>query len=141
LDMMHLEMNPKQKDQGRFLAEKTFEYKIVVEFPTKEEAGFLPASDAKVAMFWVQIENTSKRPMQLNTASFTLTDEEGRSYPALSGEQAFDRIISGKLGRQTFRANTSKGLHLGRSNAPTTEELKDETIRFTLQSGEIDAQG
>ena len=57
----------------------------------------------------------------------------------LTPDDAFQRIISATSGRQTFLSNTAKGISLGRSGV-TPDELKDETIRFSFQSGIVDGQ-
>jgi hypothetical protein len=138
LETMHVEVDPNQRDRSRYVAEKTFEYKLAVEYPTKEEAGFLPNSEAHITMFWLRVENTAKRPLQISTSGFSLTDEEGHSFPLLSPEEAFNRIMSSTLGRRTFLSNTKKAM--GRS-VVTEDELKDETVRFSFQSGTVDGQG
>ena len=140
LDSMHVEVDSRDRDHSRFIAEKTFEYSLLVEFPTEDEAGFLPDSDARLGMLWLRVESLSKQPLKIDTSSFTITDDQGRSYAFLSPEEAFDRIMNSTLGRRNFLSNTAKGLSLGRSGA-TPEELKDETVRFSFQSGVLDAQG
>jgi hypothetical protein len=91
-------------------------------------------------MFWIRLENLAKRPMDVNVDSFVLTDEEGHTYPELSAEAAFDRLNAATLGRKTFLSNAAKGISLGR-NGVTPEELKDETMRFSFQSGKVQEQG
>ena len=137
LDTMHVEVDLHQRDHARYVAEKTFDFKLMVEFPTKEEAGFLPDSEAKIAMFWLRVENVSQRPLAVDPTRFTLTDDEGHTLPFLPAEEAFNRISSTTLGRQTFLSNTKKALGRG----TTEEDLKDETLRFAFQSGEIPGQG
>ena len=140
LDTMHVEADADQREHTRWVAEKTFEYKLMVEFPTEDEAGFLPESEAKIVMFWLRVENLSQQPRQLNTTNFTLTDETGQSYALLAPEAAFDRIAAGMLGRNKFFSNTAKGISLGR-NGVSMEELKDETLRFSFKTGDLIAQG
>jgi hypothetical protein len=76
--------------------------------------------------------------MEVNASSFTLTDEQGQSLKRLSPEEAFERIMSSTPGRRTFLSNTRKAM--GRS-VVTADELKDETLRFSFQSGSVDPQG
>ena len=140
LETMHVELDSRDRDHSRFIAEKTFEYNLMLEYPTKEEAGFLPTSDAKLAMLWIRVENLSKQQININTSSFTLTDEEGHSYTQLAAAEAFQRIINSTLGRRNFLSNTARGISLGRSGA-TADELKDETMRFAFTSGSVDGQG
>lgn len=137
LDTMHVESDPHQKEHLRYVAEKTFDFKLMVEFPTKDEAGFLPNFEAKIAMLWLRVENVSQRPMSVDPTRFTLTDDEGHALPFLPPEEAFNRINSTTLGRQTFMSSTKKALGRG----TTEEDLKDETIRFSFQSGEVPGQG
>src|SRR5215467_4109714 len=89
LDTMHVEVDRYEKDHSRFVAEKTFQFKLLVEYPTKDEAGFLPDWEAHVGMLWIRLENLSKYPLQVNTAKFSLTDEEGHTLPLLSPDEAF----------------------------------------------------
>ena len=58
----------------------------------------------------------------------------------MAPEKAFDEIMNSTVGRRNFLSNAKKGISLGRSGA-TPEELKDETLRFSFQSGILDAQG
>jgi hypothetical protein len=135
---MHVEVDSNQRDHSRYVAEKTFDYKLTLEYPTKDQAGFLPSFEARLGMFWLRLENISQRPLQVNPSTFTLTDEEGHSLAFLAPEEAFKRINESTLGRQTFLSNTKKAL--GRPGA-TAEDLKDETIRFSFPAGQIPAQG
>src|SRR5213082_289575 len=110
LDTMHVEADPNHRDHSRWVAEKTFEYKLVVEFPIEDEVGFLPDSEAKIVMFWVKLENVSQQARQVDTAKFTVTDETGHAYPLLPPDGAFDRIVVVELGRRNFLTNAAKGI-------------------------------
>ena len=140
LGTMHVEVDSRDRDHSRFIAEKTFEYSLLVEVPTKDEAGFLPNSDARVGMLWIRIENLSKQPIKIDTSSFTVTIGQGRPYALMPPDKAFDEIMNSTLGRRNFLSNTAKGISLGRSGV-TPEELKDETLRFSFDSGVLDGQG
>jgi hypothetical protein len=127
-------------DRSAFVVEKTFQYKLMLGFPS-EDKFFLPDTQASLVILWLRIQNVSSRPLELNTAKFTCTDDRGQSYTALALDEATTRIMAGTSGA-TLGTKTLRSLSLGRAaNKPTEAQLRDDIVRYSLQSGEIPPRG
>src|SRR5713101_2252172 len=81
-------------DHSAFTVEKTFDHKITVGFPTDDRAGFLPSTRAPIVMLWLRIQNLSQRPLAFSIAKFTCSDEQGRTCPVLTPDEALNRILA-----------------------------------------------
>ena len=125
------------EDHSSFVAEKTFEYKLTLGFPTSDRSEFLPSTRARIVMLWLRIENLSPHPVEVNVAKFTSTDDAGPAYSVLTIDEVFNRIIA-ETGGSAIVSKTLRGVSLGRAgNKPTQEQFKEDMVRYSLQSGRI----
>jgi hypothetical protein len=127
-------------DHSSFVIEKAFQYKLTVGYPSNDDTWFLPNSRTRIVALWVRIESLSERPLELNTAKFTCTGEDGQMYSLLSTDEAFNRIMTSAEDKTIILTNTLHGISLGKAGTkPTEGQLKLDTIRYSLQSGQIPA--
>src|SRR3989475_4386879 len=125
-------------DRSAFVIEKAFQHKLILGYPSDDR--FRPDTGAPLILFWLRVQNLSPRPMEFSTAKFTSTDEEGRMNPALTVEEATNRILSG--GGESIGSKTLRSLSLGRvGGKPSEDQLKADIQRYSLQSAEIQAGG
>src|SRR5215467_11705227 len=80
-------------DRSSFVVEKAFQHKLTLGYPS--DGTFRPDTETPLIALWLRVQSLSPRPMELSTAKFTCTDEEGRTYPALTLEEVTNRIITG----------------------------------------------
>jgi hypothetical protein len=124
-------------DRSAFVVEKSFQYRLTLGFPTDDQAAILPDTRSPIVLLWLKIQNVSDRPIEVNTAKFTSTDEQGRVYSALAPDEASNRIVAGASGG-SLGTKTLRGISLGRvANKPTEDQLKEDILRYSLASGEI----
>ena len=126
-------------DRTAVVVERAFQHKLTMGSPTDERSYFLSDTRAPIIGFWLRVQNVSPRPMNLDTAKFTSTDDQGRMYLALPPDEAANQILAdvsnGSIGTKTLRS-----ISLGRAgNKPTEEQLRDDIQRYSLHSGEIPA--
>jgi len=127
-------------DHSSFVVEKAFQYKLTVGYPANDDTWFLPNSRTRIVVLWVRIENLSQNLMEVNTAKFTCTGDDGRTYSLLSPDEAFNQIMARAEDKTIILTNTLHGISLGRAGTkPTEEQLKQDTVRYSLQSGQIPA--
>jgi len=139
---MHVEADPRQEGHYTYVAEKDFEYRLRVGFPASDEAGFLPNNGAAIVALWLRVENLSQRDMDLDPGKFSATDGQGHEYARLTGEEAFNRIVSAPGRTRSLVSKTVRGISLGKVAGKSAEEqTKDETIRFALERTRITSQG
>jgi len=124
-------------DRSAIVVERAFQHKLILGFPNEDSVSFVPDTRAPIIMLWLRIQNVSPRPMKFDAGKFTSTDDQGKMYPALVGDDAANRILAGtsdgSLGSKTLR-----GISLGRvGSKPTEEQLKEDIERYSLNSGEI----
>jgi hypothetical protein len=125
-------------DHSSFVVEKAFQYKLTVGYPSNDDTWFLPNSRTRIVVLWVRIESLSERPTEVNTAKFTCTGDDGKTYSLLSPDEAFNRIMEKAEDKTIILTNTLHGISLGRAGTkPTEEQLKQDTLRYSLQSGQI----
>jgi hypothetical protein len=123
-------------DRSSFVVERSFSHKLSLGFPTENKV-FLPDSEPPMVMLWMRIQNVSERRLPLNTAKFTITDDQGRTYPALSMDEATRRIVAA-FSDATNSAKALRSLSGGRfANKPTEEQFKADIPRYSLQPTEI----
>ena len=124
-------------DRSRFSVERAFQHKLTVGFPDDDKVSFVPKTRTPLVLLWMRIQNTSSQPMDLDVAKFTSTDDAGRTYSALSLEEATQKIVEGASGG-SLGAKTLRGISLGRvGNTPPEDQLKDDIRRYSLQSGQM----
>ena len=82
------------EDHTSFVVEKAFEYKITFGFPTDDKTAYLPNTKTRMVVLWLRVQNLSQKPVEVNLAKFTSTDDQGRNYSPLAPEEAFDRMIA-----------------------------------------------
>jgi len=124
-------------DHSGIVVDRAFQYKLTLGFPTSDSTIFIPQTETPIVMLWLKIQNTSQKPIDLNISRFTSTDDEGRGYPALSVDDAFNRILSGFYGA-TNGTKTLKALSLGHvANVPSEEEFRSNLVRYSLQPGQV----
>src|SRR5215510_3915830 len=124
-------------DRSAIVVERAFQHKLILGFPNEDRVSFVPDTRAPIIMLWLRIQNVSPRPMKFDAGKFTSTDDQGKMYPALVGNDAANRILAGasdgSLGSKTLR-----GISLGRvGSKPTEEQLKEDIERYSINSGEI----
>ena len=126
------------EDHSSFVVEKPFEYKLTFGSPSDDKLWFEPNSKLKMMVFWLKIENLSARPLQLDIAKFTATDDQGKSYPLLSSDEAVRRFIEVVGATQGLLGRTMHGASLGRAaNKRTEAQVRDDATRYSLHSGTI----
>jgi len=124
-------------DRSAIVVERAFQHKLTLGFPDEDRVSFVPDTRAPIIMFWLRIQNLSPRPMNFDAGKFTSTDDQGRMYPAIVGDDAANRILAG-TSEATLGTKTLRGISLGRvGNKPTAEQLKEDIERYSLRSGEI----
>src|SRR4051812_21580186 len=62
-------------DRSAFVIERAFQHKLMLGFPDDDVMEFLPNTKAPVAVFWARIQNVSTKPLEVNIAKFTATDD------------------------------------------------------------------
>jgi hypothetical protein len=127
-------------DRTAFVAERGFQSKLTIGVPDDDRMEILPDTRAPIVVLWLRIQNVSQRPLQVDAAKFTSTDDQGRAYTALSPDEAFNRMMadaSDSIGSKTLRR-----LSLGKAAGKRTEEdVKEDIVRYSIHSGEIPAGG
>ena len=128
------------EDHFAVVAEKSFEYKLTFGFPANDKAWFFPNTRTRIVVLWLRIQNLSQRPIQFETSKFTSTDDAGKTSSVLTADEASRRIIAGADG--TPITKTLHGISLGHAgNKPTEDQLKEDILRYSLQSGQIAGGG
>ena len=123
-------------DRSAFVIEKSFQHKLTLGYPTDDKA-FDVDSRTPVVMLWLRVQNVSHNPIAVNVAKFTSTDDQGLASPALELQDVTNRITAGTSG-PTLGTKTLRNLSLGRiGNKPTEDQLKDDIVRYSLQSGDV----
>jgi hypothetical protein len=106
-------------------------------FPTDDRLSIFPDTRTSLVLFWLRIQNVSRNPFKLDTAQFTITDEEGKTYPSLTPDEAFKRMMADATG-DSLGTKTLRSLSLGRVGKQRTEQdVQDDMVRYSLHSGEI----
>src|SRR4051812_15794944 len=137
-----VQKNPYEKEIYYFIVEKPYAYKLTLGFPTDDQAQFMRDTDARLIVLWLRLENLSNKPMAFSTEKFAAKDASGRAYARLTGSEAFDRIMGGKGLTSKAVGKGIAGITLGRAGGKSSvEDARDEAVRFTLQSGNVQAQG
>ncbi len=125
-------------DRSAVVVEKAFQHKLILGYPSDDR--FRPDTGSPLILLWLRVQNLSPRPMELSTAKFISTDEEGRTYSVLSLEEVTNRILAG--GGESIGTKTLRSLSLGRvGGKPSEDQLKTDIQRYSLQSSEIPAGG
>jgi len=125
-------------DRSAFVIEKSFQHKLILGYPT-DDKGFVPDTKTPIVVLWLRVQNVSHDPLALNIAKFTSIDDQGHPYPVIELQDVTNRITAGASG-PTLGTKTLRNLSLGRvGNKPTEDELKDDIVRYSLQSGELQA--
>jgi hypothetical protein len=127
-------------DHTAFVAEK-IGYKLTVGSADDDRTGFLPATRARIIVFWIRLENLTEQPLQLNVEKFTMTDAEGRPYRMLTTDEAANRVISGAGGASALLSKTLRGVSLGRTGKVTEEQVKEDVVRYNLKSAQVGPRG
>ena len=124
-------------DRSAIVVERAFQHKLTLGFPDEDRVAFVPDTRAPIIILWLRIQNVSPRPMNVDVSKFTSTNDQGRMYPALLGDDAANRILAG-TSDATLGTKTLRGISLGRvGNRPTGEQLREDIERYSLHSGEI----
>ena len=125
-------------DRSSFVVEKAFQHKLTLGYPS--DGRFRPDTETPLILLLLRVQSLSPRPMELSTAKFTCTDEEGRTCSALTPEEVTNRMLAeggGTLGTKTLRS-----LSLGRvGGKPSEDQLRADLQRYSLQSSEIPPAG
>ncbi|PYS00607.1 MAG: hypothetical protein DMG15_03680 [Acidobacteria bacterium] len=125
-------------DRFAFVVEKAFQHKLTLGYPSDDR--FRPDTGAPLILLWLRVQNLSQRPMEFSTAKFTSTDEEARTYSALTVEEVTNRISAGGSG--SIGTKTLRSLSLGRvGGKPSEEQLTADIQRYSLRSSEVPAGG
>ena len=121
-------------DRSSFVVEKAFQHKLTLGYPS--DGRFRPDTETPLIILWLRVQSLSPRPMELSTAKFTCTDEEGRTYSALTLEEVTNRILAG--GGGSLGTKTLRSLSLGRvGGKPSEDQLRADVQRYSLQSSQI----
>jgi len=108
-------------------------------FPTDDRLSIFPDMRTSLVLFWMRIQNVSRNPYKVDTAQFTITDDEGKTYPSLSPDEAFKRMMADASG-DSLSTKTLRSISLGRvGNKRTEQDIQDDMVRYSLHSGEIAA--
>jgi hypothetical protein len=124
-------------DHSGVVVEKAFKYKLTLGYPTGDSTIFIPQTETPILMLWLKIQNTGQSPIELKTSQYASLDDQGRTYPALSTDEAFKRILAGFYGA-TNGSRTIKVFTLGHiANIPSEDEFKSSLLRYSLQPGQV----
>jgi hypothetical protein len=124
-------------DHSGLVVERAFRYKLTLGFPTSDSTIFIPQTETPIVMLWLRVQNTGQSPIVLDTSKYASMDDQGRTYPALSVDEAFRRILSGFYGA-TNGSRTIKVLSLGHvANIPSEDEFRASLLRYSLQPGPV----
>jgi hypothetical protein len=126
-------------DRSAFVVERSFQHKMTLGFPTDDRLSIFPDTRTPLVLFWLRIQNVSQNALEVNTAKFTITDDEGKTYPALAPDEAFKRMMA-DASEDSLGTKTLRSISLGRvGNKRTEEDVKDDMVRYSLHSGQIAA--
>ena len=124
-------------DHSSLVTERAFKYKLTLGYPTKDSTIFIPHTETPIVMLWLKIQNTGTGPIDVDISKFQITDDQGKTYPGLSVDDAFNRIVTGFYGA-TNGSRTVKTLTLGHvANIPSEEEFKANVQRYSLHPGQV----
>ena len=137
---MRVEKSPDDPNHLIFVAEKQDKYKLKLEYPTTDHADFVGDSKAKVALFWLRVENLSKNSLNLDIAKFTLKDAAGKTYTRLEPEEAMNRILDGRGITKKLVGKSLGVASLGKAGAKPDDQ-RDEGLRFSLRSAPLPEYG
>ena len=127
--------------RSALVAEKAFQHKITLGFPDDDKTAFVPETKTPLVVLTLRIQNVSQRPIDLNTAKFISTDEQGRMYANILPAAAADKIIAGASGG-SIGTKTLRSISLGKAgNKPTEEQLRADILRYSLQAGPLPPGG
>jgi hypothetical protein len=125
------------RDRSAFVIEKSFQHKSTLGFPSENNVAFVPETGAPIVMLWLRVQNTSQRPIEVNTTAFMITDDQGKTYMGLTSEDAANRIVAGGPGG-SLGTKALRGISLGKAaGVPPEEQLRDDIQRYSLQSRPI----
>jgi hypothetical protein len=118
-------------DRTGLAIQKAFQHKTTLSFPS-DHLLEIPDTKTPIVVFSMRIQNVSQRPLRIDPATFTITDDEGKTYSGWTSGQAADRILAdasgGSLGSKTLR-----GISLGKVGGNRTEaEIKEDFLRYGL---------
>ena len=112
--------------------QKPFQHKTTLSFPEGYQLDILPDTKSPIVVLSMRIQNVSQRPLRLDPATFTITDEEGKTYPGWAPAQAADRILAGASGG-SLGNKTLRGISLGRVGSNRSEEdVREDILRYGL---------
>src|SRR5215472_15790021 len=57
-------------DHSGLVADKAFQYKLTLGFPTSDSTIFTPQTDTPIVMLWLKIQNISTGPIEVNISKF-----------------------------------------------------------------------
>ena len=124
-------------DHSGIVLDKAFQFKLTLGFPTSDSTIFIPQTETPIVMLWLKIQNTSQRPFDVDISKFGSVDDQGQTYPGLSVDEAFKRIVAGFYGA-TSGSKTLKALSLGHvADIPSEEEFRSSLTRYSFQSGPV----
>jgi len=124
-------------DRTAFSVERSFQHKLTLGFPSDDNVSFVPDTPASVVMLWLRIHNTSQRPLDVNIAQFTGTDEQGKTYATLTADKAADRFVEAGTGG-SIGSKTLRGISLGRAGTKLTEEqFRADVVRYSMPPGSL----
>jgi len=119
-------------DRTGLAIQKPFQHKTTLSFPSDHDLEILPDTKTPIIVLSMRIQNVSQRPLYLDPATFTITDEEGKVYPGWSPQTAADRILAGASGG-SLGGKTLRSLSLGRVGGNRSEEdVREDIVRYGL---------
>src|ERR1051326_1650589 len=123
-------------DRTAFVVERAFQHKLTLGFPT-DNVAFIPETRPPLVVLWLRIQNVAPRPMQYSIAKFTSTDDQGKTYPAMTPDDV-SKLVVGDDSNPSLGTKTLRGISLGRAGSKLTiEQLKEDIERYSLRSGEL----
>jgi hypothetical protein len=126
-------------DRSAFVLERGLQFKLIIGFPSDDNLAFVPDTNAPLVMLWLRIQNLSQRPLSVSASTFTSTDEQNKVYPALTPEDAANRIVAGASGG-SLGTKALRGISLGKAaGKPADEQLREDVLRYSLQATQIPA--
>jgi hypothetical protein len=112
--------------------QKPFQHKTILSFPEGHQLDILPDTKTPIVVLSMRIQNVSQRPISLDPATFTITDEEGKKYSGWAPAQAADRILAG-ASSESLGSKTLRGISLGRvGNNRSEEDVREDILRYGL---------
>src|SRR5690349_11332087 len=70
-------------DRSSFAIDRAFQHKLILGYPSGDRLSLLPDTNAALVILSLRVQNVSPRPLAVDISKFTITDDDGKTYPNL----------------------------------------------------------